>query len=170
MLDDTATGSSAGATTIAAETRSENAGAGETALVTQQNAEKKTSTEIPNTVRGLACFSIAFGWMSSLLVLLVSRANTFVNFYALQSLLVFGAASVLVSAIIVALPIVAGVPVLRAVVPLGGILLVLFTILVWGISLLQAARGKQYRFPLIGNYCARLATQISTTRTEFENA
>jgi uncharacterized membrane protein/transcriptional regulator with XRE-family HTH domain len=167
LLDEAAGDPIAATTEIAAGNGAEKSGAAHMPFATSRASP---AAKIPNPTRALACFCVAFGWLGSLLTLLVSRSNAFVNFYALQSCFVFGAASAALAAVIITLPATASVPVLRAVVPLGGILLAALTLFVWGISLVQAARGEQYHFPFIGNYCARLAAQLATANDSPINA
>jgi uncharacterized membrane protein/DNA-binding XRE family transcriptional regulator len=123
-----------------------------------------SSRGISARFRLLACFSVLFGWFSGLLVLLFYRSNRFVNFYSVQSICFFGIANIIVWVSGVhAQPYFEEVLGLRFLLSLGGSLTAMIALLVWIFALIQAWRGKYYRFPLTGNYCERIATTLAAT-------
>jgi hypothetical protein len=56
-----------------------------------------------------------------------------------------------------------GVSGLRFLLNVGGSMTALIALLVWIFALIQAVRGKYYRFPLIGKYCERIAATLAAT-------
>ncbi len=104
-----------------------------------------------------AILSYSLGWFTGLLFFLFARQHPYVRFHALQSLLFFGAINiadiVLFSMIDTMLKF--HVPFI----PVFAIFLFLFLNFVafvgWVVGMIQAARGKYYRLPLVGDLLAR---------------
>ncbi len=101
-----------------------------------------------------AILSYSLGWFTGLIFFLFGRHHPYVRFHALQSLLFFGVISV---ADVVLFNIIGTLmrfhmfPFLSA----FAILLFLFLNFVafvgWAVGMIQAARGKHYKLPLIGD-------------------
>jgi uncharacterized membrane protein len=105
-----------------------------------------------------AILSYSLGWFTGLLFFLFGRQHPYVRFHALQSLLFFGAinvADIVLFKIIGTLSKFHVFPYISA----FAILLFLFLNFVafvgWVIGMIQAARGKYYRLPLVGDLLAR---------------
>jgi len=92
-----------------------------------------------------ALIAYMFGWLSGLILLLVEKESRFVRFHALQSLLFFGAMS-LILGVLGRIPVVGWVFAI-----IGGILAFGF----WIIGMVNAYRGELYRFPIVGDFAAR---------------
>lgn len=104
-----------------------------------------------------AILSYSLGWFTGLLFFLFGRQHPYVRFHALQSLLFFGAINV------------ADVALFNMIgtmlkfhmhyIPMFAIFLFLFLNFVafvgWVVGMIQAARGRYYRLPLIGALLAR---------------
>ena len=100
---------------------------------------EKTSTGLAENVAGLLCFVL--GWVSGLVFILIERENKFVRFHAMQSIIVFGAITVVGFVL-------GWVPVIGAVI--GGIIWVLGLVL-WIVLMVKAYQGTMYKLPLSGN-------------------
>ncbi len=112
--------------------------------------------------RLLACFSIILGWVTGLLVLLFYRSNRFVVFYSLQSVCFFGLAHVItIVAALAARPEPGNVSALSVITSMIGSMTALIAAITWIVALTQAARGKYFRFPIIGVYCERIASALA---------
>ena len=97
---------------------------------------------------GLLCY--LFGWVGGLVFLLLERDNRFVRFHAMQSLLFFGALSIL-EAIFGYFP--------YGLFGVSGIL-GLVGFIGWIVLMVAAHRGRYYKLPFIGDYAERFANQI----------
>ena len=100
---------------------------------------EKTSTGLAENVAGLLCYVL--GWVSGLVFILIERENKFVRFHAMQSIIVFGAITVVGFVL-------GWVPVIGAVI--GGIIWVLGLVL-WIVLMVKAYQGTMYKLPLSGN-------------------
>jgi uncharacterized membrane protein len=104
-----------------------------------------------------AILSYSLGWFTGLLFFLFGRQHPYVRFHALQSLLFFGAINVadIVLFNMIGTMLKFHVPYI----PMFAILLFLFLNFVafvgWVVGMIQAARGKYYRLPLVGDLLAR---------------
>ena len=91
-----------------------------------------------------ALIAYLFGWLSGLVIFLLEKDSRFVRFHALQSLIFFGAMS-LILGILGRIPVIGWV---FAVV--GGIATFGF----WIIGMIKAYQGELYRFPIVGDFAA----------------
>ena len=102
----------------------------------------RSSLNISENVAALIAY--LFGWLSGLIIFLVEKESRFVRFHALQSLIFFGAMSLIIG-------ILGRVPVIGWVfASAGGILSFGF----WIIGMIKAYRGELYRFPIVGDFAA----------------
>lgn len=99
----------------------------------------KTGTGLQPNVAGLLCY--ALGWVTGLIFLLLEPKDKYVRFHAVQSIVVFGAITVVM--------IVLGfIPVL------GGILnwiIRLVAFVLWIVLMVKAYRGEKYKLPWAGD-------------------
>ena len=91
-----------------------------------------------------ALLAYLFGWVSGLIIFLIERKSPYVRFHALQSLITFGALSLIIS-IFSRIPVV-GVLIAVA----GGIASFVF----WILGMVKAYAGELYRFPIVGDIAA----------------
>ena len=82
-----------------------------------------------------------FGWVSGLVVYLLEKKSAFVRFHALQSIIVFGALSV-VSIILRWIPVIGGV--LGAILGIAGLA-------AWIVGMIKAYQGEMFKFPVVGD-------------------
>jgi uncharacterized membrane protein len=94
---------------------------------------------------GAALLAYLFGWLSGLILFLLEKESRFVRFHALQSLVFFGAMSLI-------LGVLGRIPAIGWVFAIvGGIISFAF----WIIGMIKAYRGELYRFPIVGDFAAR---------------
>lgn len=103
------------------------------------SADKGTGLE-PN-VAGLLCY--LFGWISGLIFFLIEK-DDFVRFHAMQSIITFGAITVLsiIFGILFLVPFVGAI--------LGAILWI-GTIILWILLMVKAYQGERFKLPVIGD-------------------
>lgn len=99
----------------------------------------KSSTGMEENVAGLLCYLL--GWVTGLIFLLIEKDSKFVKFHAIQSLVVFGAYTVLVI-ILQFIPFVGWI--LSTIV---GIIAFIF----WIILMVKAYQGAMYKLPISGD-------------------
>jgi uncharacterized membrane protein len=89
------------------------------------------------------------GWVTGLLFLLLKRGNGFVRFHAMQSLIFFGAMS-LVTTVFNHIPFLGSIG--------SGLGFVSF--ICWIVLMVKAARGRYYKLPIIGDYAEKWANAL----------
>src|SRR5579859_8067989 len=89
------------------------------------------------------------GWVTGLLFLLLKRGNGFVRFHAMQSLIFFGAMS-LVTTVFNHIPFLGSI----------GSGLGFVTFICWMVLMVKAARGRYYKLPIIGDYAEKWANAL----------
>jgi uncharacterized membrane protein len=89
------------------------------------------------------------GWVTGLLFLLLGRGNGFVRFHAMQSLIFFGAMS-MVTTVFNHIPFLGSL----------GSGLGFVTFICWIVLMVKAARGRYYKLPLIGDYAEKWANTL----------
>ena len=97
--------------------------------------KNKTSMGIDQNLAGLLCY--AGWWITGIVFLIMEKENQFVRFHAVQSIITFGAFTIL-NVILGRIPF------------LGWLLWVAATIL-WIVLMLKAYQGQQYKLPIIGD-------------------
>jgi uncharacterized membrane protein len=109
---------------------------------------ERTAMGMKARTAGLLCY--LFGWVSGLIFLLLERDNRFVRFHAAQSLLFFGAVSIL-EWFFSYFPF--------ALFGLGGVV-GLVGFIGWIVLMVAAHRGRYYKLPLFGDYAEQLASRV----------
>jgi uncharacterized membrane protein len=109
------------------------------------SAEKKGTGLEPN-VAGLLCYLV--GWITGLIFFLIEEKDEFVRFHAMQSIIVFGAITVvnILLYILWLIPVVGWI--FGAL--LASILWVLAVVL-WIILMIKAYQGERFKLPIAGN-------------------
>lgn len=103
-----------------------------------------------------AILSYAGGWFTGLLFFLFAGQNRYVRFHALQSLLFFGAINLL-DIVLINLGMF-GHEHFRYIMAMALFAFFLLNIIAffgWVIGMIQAARGKYYKMPFVGNFVER---------------
>lgn len=105
-----------------------------------------------------AILSYSLGWFTGLLFFLFGRHHPYVRFHALQSLLFFGAINVADVALFNIIGNFSRFHVfhfMSAIAVLVFLFLNFVAFVGWVIGMIQAARGKYYRLPLVGDLLAK---------------
>ena len=98
-----------------------------------------SGTGLQQNVAGLLCY--LGWWITGIIFLVLENKNEFVRFHAIQSIIVFGAASV-VLAIFGSIPILGGL--VAALVGVAAFIL-------WVILMVKAYRGEKFKLPIAGD-------------------
>jgi uncharacterized membrane protein len=101
-------------------------------------AKGKTSTGIEPNVAGLLCYVL--GWVTGLVFFILEKDNKFVRFHAMQSIITFGALTV-VNFILMFIPIIGWI--------ISWLIGVLAFIL-WIVLMIKAYQGQKYKLPWAG--------------------
>jgi uncharacterized membrane protein len=99
----------------------------------------KTSTGLEQNVAGLLCYVL--GWITGIIFLVLEKDDKFVRFHAVQSIVVFGAYTVL-AIIFNWIPFVGGV--LNAILGVAAFIL-------WVILMVKAYQGQMFKLPVAGD-------------------
>lgn len=102
----------------------------------------KSSLNMSENVAALIAY--LFGWLSGLIIFLLEKDSRFVRFHALQSLIFFGAMSLI-------LGVLGRIPVIGWVFAVAG---GIATFGYWIIGMIKAYQGEFYRFPIVGDIAA----------------
>jgi uncharacterized membrane protein len=89
------------------------------------------------------------GWVTGLIFLLLKRENHFVRFHAMQSLIFFGAMSIVTTMF-------SQIPLLGSI----GAGLGFVSFICWIVLIVKAARGRYYKLPIIGDYAEKWANSL----------
>ena len=106
----------------------------------------KTSTGLQENVAGLLAYVL--GWVSGLVFILIEKENKFVRFHAMQSIIVFGAITV----INILLYILWVIPVVGWI--FGTIIATIMWVLaivLWIILMVKAYQGERFKLPIAGD-------------------
>lgn len=101
--------------------------------------EKKTSSGLPRNMAAVLCYVGI--WVTGLIFLLLEKEDKFVRFHAMQSLVVFGALTVLTM-----VPIVGWF--LSPFIMLAGFIL-------WLVCIVKAYQGEEFKLPIVGDFAAK---------------
>ena len=107
---------------------------------------EKTSTGLQENVAGLLCYVL--GWITGLIFILIEKENKFVRFHAMQSIIVFGAYTI-VTAIL-------------SWIPFLGWLIWLLGLVLWIVLMVKAAQGTMYKLPWAGNLAEKWTGKTTT--------
>lgn len=108
----------------------------------------KSSTGLDENVAGLLCYVL--GWVGGLVFILIEPENKFVRFHAMQSIIVFGALSV------IWIPL-QFIPFLAVFIGwlLGGLGFVL-----WIVLMVKAYQGEMYKLPVAGDLAEKWLAKL----------
>ena len=111
----------------------------------------KTSTGIQANMAAL--LSYLAGWITGLIFFLIEKDNKFVRFHAMQSIVVFGAFSILgiVISILASFFILIHAYFLLPLFGLASTLLWLFALVLWVVLMVKAYQGEKFKLPVAGD-------------------
>ena len=111
----------------------------------------KTSTGMQANVAGLLSYVV--GWVTGLIFFLIEKENKFVQFHAMQSMVVFGGLFVLNIVMTVFMGILAAVS-LGLLIPLFSLvnsLMMLAGLILWILLMVKAHQGEKFKLPVVGD-------------------
>jgi uncharacterized membrane protein len=120
-------------------------------------AKGKTSMGMEQNVEGLLCY-VAW-WVTGLIFLLLEKDNKFVRFHAIQSIVVFGAITV-IAIILSFLGRIGSI--------LGDIVWVLGVIL-WIVLMVKAYQGQMYKLPVAGDIAEKNSKPAADNKPNTDN-
>ncbi len=112
--------------------------------------EKTSSTGLDSNIGGL--LSYVLGWITGLIFFLIEEKDEFVRFHATQSLIVFGAITVLS----IVLGLLFMVPYIG---PVLGSFFWIATVVLWIILMVKAYQGERYKLPIAGNLAEKYSAK-----------
>jgi len=99
----------------------------------------KTSTGLQQNTAGLLCY--VFGWVTGIIFLILEKDNKFVRFHAVQSIIVFGAFTVI-------WVVFSWIPFIGWIINwIAGVL----AFILWIVLMFKAYKGQMYKVPVAGN-------------------
>jgi uncharacterized membrane protein len=117
----------------------------------------KSSTGMQPNVAAL--LSYVLGWITGLIFFLIEKENKFIRFHAAQSLVVFGALTVLqiaigiFSGIFAAIHLYFLIPVFTLLYPLIG----LAGLVLWILLMIKAYQGEMFKLPIAGDMAEKMS-------------
>jgi uncharacterized membrane protein len=99
----------------------------------------KTGSGLDQNLAGALCYVL--GWLTGIIFLVIEKDNKFIRFHAVQSIVVFGAITV-VHIIFWILPVIGWIL---------GILLSIVTFILWIMLMYKAYQGQTYKLPVAGD-------------------
>jgi len=114
--------------------------------------EGETSTGLNPNIAGLLCYLV--GWVTGIVFLLLEPNNRFVRFHAIQSIIVFGAITIL-SIILTILTAIFGFmgPLGFVSIIFGAISTIIWilALILWIVLMVKAYQGEYFMLPVAGN-------------------
>ena len=110
---------------------------------------EKTSTGLEANIAGLLCYVL--GWISGLVFILIEKENRFVRFHAMQSIVTFGAITV----VSIILSILGIIPFIGVIFDIINWIIGVLTFVLWIILMVKAAQGTMYKLPWAGNFAEK---------------
>jgi len=99
----------------------------------------KTSSGMQQNVGGL--LSYLLWWVTGIIFFIIEKENKFVRFHAFQSILAFGAITI-IQIILSFIPIIGWIL---------GIIVWIGSVILWIVCMMKAYQGKLYKLPIVGN-------------------
>lgn len=108
-------------------------------------SDNKTSTGIQQNLAGLLCYVL--GWVTGIVFLILEKENRFVRFHAVQSIVVFGAYTI-VAIVLGWIPIIGWI-----ITPILGVI----AFILWIFLMYKAYKGQMFKLPWAGNFAEKQA-------------
>ena len=106
----------------------------------------KTSSGLEPNIAGLLCYVL--GWVTGLAFLLLEKENKFVRFHAIQSIIVFGAVTVLY--------------IILFWIPFLGWIIWLLALVLWIVLMIKAYQGEMFKLPVAGQIAENQVNKSSS--------
>ena len=120
-------------------------------------AKGKTSMGMEQNIEGLLCYVLT--WVTGIVFLLLEKENKFVRFHAVQSIVVFGAITV-VEIILSFIPVIGWI--------FSGIIGLLAFIL-WIVLMVKAYQGQMYKLPVAGDMAEKYSKPSADAKPDTTN-
>ena len=120
----------------------------------------KTSMGMEQNVEGLLCYVL--WWVTGIVFFVMEKDNKFVRFHAMQSIIVFGAITVvyiILSILGIFIPFIW----------IFNLLLGLLTFVLWLVLMLQAYQGKMYKLPIAGDIAEKNSKPSADSKPDTTN-
>jgi len=114
---------------------------------------KKTSTGLTENVAGLLCY--VAGWASGLVFILIEKENKIVRFHAMQSIVAFGAITVL----LIILTTLGLMPVIGILFDILSIFVWILSVVLWIVLMVKAYQETSFTLPGAGDFAQKLLEQ-----------
>jgi len=114
-------------------------------MVPEPPRSADTSTGLEPNLAGL--LSYALGWITGLIMILLEKNNGFVRFHAMQSILTFGAATVL----LIILSILSRLHYVGVLFDVMYWILIVVSVVLWIVLMVKAYQGERYKLPIAGD-------------------
>ena len=108
-----------------------------------------TSTGLEPNVAGLLCY--ALGWITGLIFILLEKSNGFVRFHAVQSIVTFGAITVL----LIVLSVLAGLWIVGPLFTALSAITWILAIVLWIVLMVKAYQGERFKLPIAGDFAEK---------------
>ena len=137
---------SCGASFVSGGEESKNAGSGP-----DQNTESKaTGTGLDQNIAALLSYVV--GWVTGIVFYIIEKENNYVRFHAMQSIVVFGAFTV----VQIILNILSIIPAIGVLFWIMSILVSVAGFVLWVVLMLKAYQGEMYKVPWAGDYAEKM--------------
>jgi len=117
---------------------------------------EKTSTGLAANVAGLLCYVL--GWVTGLIFFLIEKENKLVRFHAMQSIVTFGAITV----ISIVFSILAIIPYIGTIFAILNWIIGLLAFVLWIVLMIKAYQGTKYKLPWAGNLAEKWSGEKAT--------
>ena len=107
----------------------------------------KTGMGLEPNLAGLLCYVL--GWLTGIIFFVMEKENQYVRFHAMQSILTFGALTV-VGIVLSVIPVVGWVL---------GMLLGILAFVLWLVLMLKAYQGEKFKLPVAGDIAEKQISQ-----------
>lgn len=114
-------------------------------MVPEPAKSTDSSTGLEPNLAGL--LSYAVGWITGLIMILLEKKNGFVRFHALQSIVTFGAATV----VLIAFSILSGLHYVGVLFDVLYWLVIVVAVVLWIVLMVKAYQGERYKLPIAGD-------------------
>jgi len=106
---------------------------------------KKTSLGLDENVESLLCY--LFWWITGIIFFVLEKDSKAVKFHAMQSIITFGAVTV----VSIVCSVLGFIPYLGLIFRIVGGLVWLLGVIVWIVLMIKAYKGEQYKLPFFGD-------------------
>jgi uncharacterized membrane protein len=117
-------------------------------------AKGKTSMGMEQNLEGLLCYVL--GWVTGIVFLVMEKDNKFVRFHAVQSIVVFGALTI-VAIILSFIPIVGWI--INTILGIAAFIL-------WIVLMMKAYQGTMYKLPIAGDLAEKYSKPMVENKPE----